>query len=66
MITFTLRFYYELTVIAGTVVLSVTAKNQATKSFHESTHARGQTGPLFQAMHDYKKSQAINIYVQLY
>lgn len=32
-------------------------------SFCESIHARGQS---HQAMHDYKKSQAINIYVQSY
>lgn len=36
------------------------------KSFCESIYARGQSGPPFQAMHDYKKSQAINIYVQSY
>lgn len=36
------------------------------KAICDSTHAGGQSGPLFQAMHDYKKSQAINIYVQSY
>lgn len=36
------------------------------KSFCESTHARGRSGSLFQALHDYEKSQAINIYVQSY
>lgn len=31
-----------------------------------STHASNLLGPLFKAMHDYKKSQAINIYIQSY
>ncbi len=71
----TLCPYYERTVLAGTVILCRLEKSafqqakfwvMKAKSFRESIHARGQSGPLFQAMHDYKKSQAINIYVQSY